>query len=219
MKLFQNKIVVGVICIVIAAILAFLFLPSISKSKSNTEKIYVVKNAVHEGTKIEESMLTEKEVGSYGLPQSIIKDKDKIVGKYASCDITPDDFILSSKLSEFAANQKLDKVMSEGNMLVTVSLDSVASAVGNHLKSGDIIAIVGYANDAVVVYEELKQLEVYSIENENAEKLEDVENNEEAEHLASTVTLIANQVQAEKLIQAEYSGKVHAVFVKRGAVK
>lgn len=219
MKIFQNKIVVGVICIVIAAILAFFFLPSISKSKSNTEKIYAVKNAVAEGTKIEESMLVEKEVGSYGLPQSIIKDKDKIVGKYVSCDITPDDLILSSKLSDYAANQKLDKVMSQGNMLVTVSLDSVASAVGNHLKSGDIISIVGYANDAVVVYEELKALEVYSIENENAEKLEDVENNEEAEHLASTVTLIANQVQAEKLIQAEYSGKVHAVFVKRGAVK
>ena len=219
MKIFQNKIVVGVICIVIAAILAFFFLPSISKSKSNTEKIYAVKNAVAEGTKIEESMLVEKEVGSYGLPQSIIKDKDKIVGKYASCDITPDDLILLSKLSDYAANQKLDKVMSQDNMLVTVSLDSVASAVGNHLKSGDIISIVGYANDAVVVYEELKALEVYSIENENAEKLEDVENNEEAEHLASTVTLIANQVQAEKLIQAEYSGKVHAVFVKRGAVK
>ena len=219
MKIFQNKIVVGVICIVIAAILAFFFLPSISKSKSNTEKIYAVKNAVAEGTKIEESMLVEKEVGSYGVPQSIIKEKDKIVGKYASCDITPDDLILSSKLSDYAANQKLDKVMSQGNMLVTVSLDSVASAVGNHLKSGDIISIVGYANDAVVVYEELKSLEVQSIENENAEKLEDVENNEEAEHLASTVTLIANQVQAEKLIQAEYSGKVHAVFVKRGAVK
>ena len=219
MKIFQNKIVVGVICIVIAAILAFFFLPSISKSKSNTEKIYALKNAVAEGTKIEESMLVEKEVGSYGLPQSIIKDKDKIVGKYASCNITPDDLILTSKLSDFAANQKLDKVMSQGNMLVTVSLDSVASAVGNHLKSGDIISIVGYANDVVVAYEELRALEVYSIENENAEKLEDVENNEEAEHLASTVTLIVNQVQAEKLIQAEYSGKVHAVFVKRGAVK
>ena len=219
MKIFQNKIVIGVICIVIAAILAFFFLPSISKSKSNTEKIYTVKNAITEGTKIEESMLTEKEVGSYGLPQSIIKDKDKIVGKYASCDISPDDLILSSKLSDYAANQKLDKIMSQGNMLVTVSLDSVASAVGNYLKSGDIISIVGYANDTVVVYEELKELEVYSIENENAEKLEDVENNEEAEHLASTVTLIVSQIQAEKLIQAEYSGKVHAVFVKRGAVK
>lgn len=219
MKIFQNKIVVGVICIVIAAILAFFFLPSISKSKSNTEKIYALKNAVAKGTKIEESMLVDKEVGSYGLPQSIIKDKDKIVGKYASCDITPDDLILSSKITDYAANQKLDKVMSQGNMLVTVSLDSVASAVGNHLKSGDIISIVGYANDVVVAHEELKALEVYSIENENAEKLEDVENDEEAEHLASTVTLIVNQVQAEKLIQTEYSGKVHAVFVKRGAVK
>ena len=84
MKIFQNKIVVGVICIVIAAILAFFFLPSISKSKSNTEKIFVVKNAVAEGTKIEESMLVEKEVGSYGLPQSIIKDKDKIIAITAS---------------------------------------------------------------------------------------------------------------------------------------
>ena len=219
MKLFQNKIVVGVICIVIAAVMAFIFLPSISKSKSNTIKIYSVKNIIHEGSKIEESMITEKEVGSYGLPESVVKDKDKIVGKYASCDITPDDLILSSKLSDYAANQKLDKVMSQGKMLVTVSLDSVAAAVGNHLKTGDIISIVGYSNDSVVVYEELKELEVYSIENENAEKLEDVENNEEAEHLASTVTLVVTQVQAEKLIQAEYSGKVHAVFVKRGAVK
>ena len=219
MKLFQNKIVVGVICIVIAAVMAFIFLPSISKSKSNTIKIYSVKNIIHEGSKIEESMITEKEVGSYGLPESVVKDKDKIVGKYAACDITPDDLILSSKLSDYAANQKLDKVMSQGKMLVTVSLDSVAAAVGNHLKTGDIISIVGYSNDSVVVYEELKELEVYSIENENAEKLEDVENNEEAEHLASTVTLVVTQVQAEKLIHAEYSGKVHAVFVKRGAVK
>lgn len=219
MKLFQNKMVVGVICIVIAAVMAFIFLPSISKSKSNTIKIYSVKNIIHEGSKIEESMITEKEVGSYGLPESVVKDKDKIVGKYAACDITPDDLILSSKLSDYAANQKLDKVMSQGKMLVTVSLDSVAAAVGNHLKTGDIISIVGYSNDSVVVYEELKELEVYSIENENAEKLEDVENNEEAEHLASTVTLVATQVQVEKLIQAEYSGKVHAVFVKRGAVK
>ena len=219
MKLFQNKIVVGVICIVIAAVMAFIFLPSISKSKSNTIKIYSVKNIIHEGSKIEESMITEKEVGSYGLPESVVKDKDKIVGKYASCDITPDDLILSSKLSDYAANQKLDKVMNQGKMLVTVSLDSVAAAVGNHLKTGDIISIVGYSNDSVVVYEELKELEVYSIENENAEKLEDVENNEEAEHLASTVTLVVTQVQAEKLIHAEYSGKVHAVFVKRGAVK
>ena len=219
MKIFQNKIAVGIMCIIIAAILAFVFLPSISKSKSSTIKIYNLKNAVAEGTRIDESMLTEKEIGSYGLPKSIVNAKSKLIGKYAACSILPDDLILSSKLSKYAGNQKLDKIVNEGKMLVTVSLDSVASAVGNHLKTGDIISIIGYADDTVVVYEELKELEIYSIENENAQKLEDIENDDEAEQLASTVTLVVNQVQAEKLIQTEYSGKVHAVLVKRGAVE
>ena len=219
MKIFHNKTIIGVMCILIAAILAFFFLPSISKSKSNTEQVFVLKNAVAEGTKIEEAMLVEKEIGSFGLPESLVKDKAQIIGKYAACDISADDVILSSKLSDYAANQKLDGVMNQGKMLVTVSLDTVAAAVGNHLKVGDIISILGYSNDTVVSYDELKELEVYRIENENAENLEDIEGNEEAEQLASTVTLIVNKIQAEKLVQAEYFGKVHAVFVKRGAVK
>lgn len=219
MKIFHNKIIIGVICIVVAAVLAFFFLPSISRSKSSTERIYVLKNAITEGTKIEETMLIEKEVGSFGLPKSLVKEKNKIVGKYASCAISADDLILSSKLSDFAANQKLDSVMGQGKMLVTVSLNTVAAAVGNHLKAGDIISILGYSDNTVVAYEELKELEVYCVENDNAENLEEVEGDEESSQLAATVTLIANKEQAERLIQVEYSGKVHAVFVKRGAVK
>ena len=219
MKIFQNKIIVGIICIIVAAILAFFFLPSINRKKGDTEKIYMFKTSVAEGTKIEESMLVEKEVGSYGLPESLVREKDKIVGKYAMCNITNDDLILSSKLGDYAANQKLDDVMKNGYMLVTVSLDTVASAIGNHLKSGDIISIIGYSDNTVVAYEELKEVEVYSVENKNAEKLEEVENTEDAEHLASTVTLIVNQIQAEKLVHAEYSGKVHAIFVRRGGAK
>ena len=219
MKMLQSKVLIGVICIIIAAMLAFFMIPSINKSKSNTENIYVLINAIDEGTKIDETMIIEKEVGSFGLPDTVVKDKDKIVGKYAMCDLYADEFIVSSKLSDYAVNRKLDSVMEHGNMLVTVSLDSVAAGVGNHLKEGDIINIVGFANDNIISYEELKNLEIYSIENEDAENLEDIENKEDAEHLASTVTLIVNQLQAEKLIQTEYAGKVHAVFVRRGAAK
>ena len=39
MKLFQNKIAVGVICIVLAAILAFFLLPSINKGKNGTVRL------------------------------------------------------------------------------------------------------------------------------------------------------------------------------------
>ena len=215
MKIFQNKIFVGVICIIIAALFAFLFLPMINRGKSNTEKVFVLRSPVKEGAQIEESMIMEKEVGSYGLPKSTVKKKDEIVGKFSTCTITPDDIITESKLSEYVTSQELANVMDRNMKLVTVSLDSVAAAVGNNLKPGDVVSIYGYSNNEVVVYDELKTIEVYSVENKNAEKLDDIENDEEAEHIASTITLIASQVQAEKLIHAEYSGKVHAVFVRR----
>lgn len=219
MKIFQNKIFVGVGCVVLAAVMAFILLPSVNRSKNGTVKILKLKENISAGTQIDETMLEEKEVGKYGLPESIVNDKDKVVGKFAACSISSDDLILSSKLSDFAASKKLDGVMNAGKMLVTVSLDSVAAAVGNHLQSGDIVSIIGYADNTVTAYEELKNLEVFSVENDDAQNLDDVENDENAEKIASNITLIVNQAQAEKLVQAEYSGKVHAVFVKRGAAE
>lgn len=219
MKVFQNKIFVGVGCVVLAAVMAFILLPSVNRSKNGTVKILMLKENISAGTQIDEAMLEEKEVGKYGLPESIVNDKDKVVGKFAACSISSDDLILSSKLSDFATSKKLDGVMNAGKMLVTVSLDSVAAAVGNHLQSGDIVSVIGYADNTVTAYEELKNLEVFSVENDDAQNLDDVENDENAEKIASNITLIVNQTQAEKLVQAEYSGKVHAVFVKRGAAE
>jgi len=219
LKIFQNKIFVGVCCVVLAAVMAFILLPSVNRSKNGTVKILKLKENISAGTQIDEAMLEEKEVGKYGLPESIVNDKDKVVGKFAACSISSDDLILSSKLSDFAASKKLDGVMNAGKMLVTVSLDSVAAAVGNHLQSGDIVSVIGYADNTVTAYEELKNLEVFSVENDDAQNLDDVENDENAEKIASNITLVVNQAQAEKLVQAEYSGKVHAVFVKRGAAE
>lgn len=219
MKIFQNKIFVGVGCVVLAAVMAFILLPSVNRSKNGTVKILKLKENISAGTQIDEAMLEEKEVGKYGLPESIVNDKDKVVGKFAVCSISSDDLILSSKLSDFAASKKLDGVMNAGKMLVTVSLDSVAAAVGNHLQSGDIVSVIGYADNTVTAYEELKNLEVFSVENDDAQNLDDVENDENAEKIASNITLIVDQAQAEKLVQTEYSGKVHAVFVKRGAAE
>ena len=219
MKIFQNKIFVGVGCVVLAAVMAFILLPSVNRSKNGTVKILKLKENISAGTQIDEAMLEEKEVGKYGLPESIVNDKDKVVGKFAACSISSDDLILSSKLSDFAASKKLDGVMNAGKMLVTVSLDSVAAAVGNHLQSGDIVSVIGYVDNTVTAYEELKNLEVFSVENDDAQNLDDVENDENAEKIASNITLVVNQAQAEKLVQTEYSGKVHAVFVKRGAAE
>ena len=217
MKFLQNKIIIGTLCIIVAGAFAFGVLPSMYKGKGGTEKIVKVNATISAGTKIEEAMLVETEVGSFGLPENVIRDKQDVVGKFARTEISADDLILKSKLSDFAANEKLDGIKSNGQKLITVTLPSIAAGVGNHLQSGDIISLICFVGDAPVIYEELKNLEVYSIENDDAQNIEDANPDEdETDKIAATLTLIVNDIQAEKLVAAEYSGKLHAVFEKRG---
>ena len=220
MRFLHSKIVIGGICIVVAAIFAFVMLPGMYKDKGETVKVLKLDHTVPAGTKITEDMLKETEVGSFGLPKNAIKDKKKAVVKYARVEIVPEDILLESKISKFATDEKLDSIMNSDKKLVTVSLPSIAAGVGNNLQPGDIVSVLLYADNAVVVHEELKDLEVYNIENDNAQNLEDVSKEEdEREKIASTVTLIVTPLQAEKLVNAEYSGKLHMIFERRGSVE
>ncbi len=213
MKVLQNKIVIGAACIILAAIFAFGLLPNMYKDRGETEKIIKVNAEIPAGTKISEELLVEAEVGSYGLPESVVKNKDEIVGKFAKTNISPDDMILKSKISDYAANERLDNIFNSGNKLISISLPSIAAGVGNHLKAGDVISIIYYANDKPIVVEELKHIEVYSVENDDAQNVEaQASEDEEIDRVASTVTLIVSDAQAEKIVNAEYSGKIHAVL-------
>lgn len=217
MRFLHSKIIIGGICIVVAAVFAFVILPGMYKDKGETTKVLKLNQTVSAGTKITEEMLKETEVGSFGIPDNVIKDKKKAVGKFARTEILPEDIILESKLSKYATNEKLDSIMNSGKKLITVSLPSIAAGVGNNLQPGDIVSILLYADNAVVVSEELKNIEVYSIENDNAQNLDEVSSEEdEREKIAATITLIVDAAQAEKLVNAEYSGKLHVVFERRG---
>lgn len=214
MKIFQNRLFVGGACIALSAVIAFAVVPIINKSKSNTETVIKVKADVLAGTKLEEDMLVETEVGSYGLPENVIKKKEDVIGKFANCTIKTEDFIVLSKISDYAANEKLDKIAAEGKKLITVTVSSLAAGVGNHLRAGDYVSVLMYDDNSVEAFEELKSIEIYSIENSDAISIEDAEESDAG--LSATVTLIVNDAQAQKLVYSEYAGKLHIVFERRG---
>lgn len=110
-KVFENKILVGGICIVVAAILAFLILPSMYKQKEKTIFICRLMSDIPAGTKIETEMLKLVEVGSYGLPETVVKNTDDIVGKYAKVSMTTDDYLYASKFADYVSDERLDKAV------------------------------------------------------------------------------------------------------------
>ena len=216
-KLFENKLVIGGICIVVAAILAFLVLPGMYKQKEKTIYICRLQSDISAGTRIEAEMLKTVEVGSYGLPESVVKNPDELVGKYAKVSMTADDYLFSSKFADYVSDERFDRAVSEGKRLIAVSVPSNAASVANQLRAGDKVTVAYYADDDVLIDDALKGMEICSVENKDAQNLENVQNSEDNEDtIAASVTLVATEEQASKLINAEYSGKLHIILESRG---
>lgn len=183
------------------------------------------------GTKIEDRYLAKVEVGKFGLPEEIINDRSLIIGKVAKTNIAKGDYLFPQKLGNFVADEKLDRIAENEQRLVTISVASAAAGLSSHLQSGDTVTVAVFLEGAsggqdispqVILYPELHGLEVYSVENARTQDTAEVRK-QQSESQSSTgdpvpkaVTLIATEAQAEKLIQAEYTGKLHMILEKRG---
>lgn len=231
MKLLKNRIFLSVLCLVLAAVVSFLLLPRFYADKSATVTVLRAAEDIPAGTELTEQHLVSVEVGSYGLPEGVLNDKTQLIGKVAQTDIAKGDYLFSQKVGDYLANELLDRIVKNNQRLVTVSVPSVAAGLSSHLLAGDIVTVAVFMEKAsngqdsspqVILYPELKGLEVYSVENARTQDTAEMREQQKESQSGSsdpvpkTVTLIVTESQAEKLIEAEYTGKLHLIFEKRG---
>ncbi|KUO71747.1 MAG: pilus assembly protein CpaB [Clostridia bacterium BRH_c25] len=231
MKLLKNRIFLSILCIVIAACVSFLLLPRFYEQKSATVMILRASEDIPVGTEITDKYLANVEVGGYGLPQGFINDKALIVGKIAQTDIAKGDYFFPQKLGEFVVNELFDRIAGNNQRLVTISVPSIAAGLSSHLQNGDIVTVAVFLERAsdgqdsspqVILYPELKGLEVYSVENARTQDTAEVRKQQSdsqsstGDPIPKAITLIVTEAQAKRLIEAEYTGKLHLIFEKRG---
>lgn len=231
MKLLKNRIFLSVLCLLVAAGVSFLLLPRFYEDKSATVMMLRAAQDIPAGTELTEQHLVSVEVGKYGLPEGVLKDKTEIVGKVAQTAIVKGDYFFPRKLGSFMVSAQLDRIVKNDQRLVTISVSSIAAGLSSHLLAGDIVTVAVFMDKAsdvqdsspqVILYPELKGLEVYGVENARTQdtgQMREQQNNSQSgssDPVPKAVTLIATEVQAEKLIQAEYTGKLHLIFEKRG---
>ena len=87
MKIFRNRTVIGVLCILLALVICFGVTPLFSRSASEKAEIVRVTADIKEGDEITAEMVQTVEVGAYNLPSGIMTEKDEVVGKYATADL------------------------------------------------------------------------------------------------------------------------------------
>lgn len=222
MSFLKNRTVIGVICIVLSLIICFAVTPLFNKGMSQKTEIVRVTKDIKIGDEITKDMVQTVEVGGYNLPEDVVKNTETVLGKFASADMVPGDYIISSKIADepAAENAYLYNLTGE-KQAMSVSVKSFATGLSGKLVSGDIVSIIApdyKKQGATVIPSELQYVEVIAVTagsgyDANTGEQEDAEEKE----LPSTVTLLVTPEQSKILAMLEADGNLHISLVYRGS--
>ena len=219
MKIFRNRTVIGVLCILLALIICFGVTPLFSRSASEKTEIVRVTKDIKEGDEITAEMVQTVEVGAYNLQQNLMTDKKEVVGKYATADLAAGDYILSSKLSAVPAAENAYLYNLDGKkQAISVTIKSFATGLSGKLESGDIVTVIVadyQGKGETAIPPELQYVEVISVTASSGYDANTGEVVDEKE-LPSTVTLLVTTEQAKVLAELEQDSELHLALVYRG---
>lgn len=219
MKIFRNRTVIGVLCILLALIICFGVTPLFSRSASEKTDIVRVTKDIKEGDEITAEMVQTVEVGAYNLPQNLMTDKKEVVGKYATADLAAGDYILSSKLSAVPAAENAYLYNLDGKkQAISVTIKSFATGLSGKLESGDIVTVIVadyQGKGETAIPPELQYVKVISVTASSGYDANTGEVVDEKE-LPSTVTLLVTTEQAKVLAELEQDSELHLALVYRG---
>ncbi|MCI1965096.1 MAG: SAF domain-containing protein [Oscillospiraceae bacterium] len=229
MKIFKNRTTLGILSIVISLLICFGITPLFNKTISQKTEIVRVAKEIKLGDKITKDMVQIVEVGGYNLPENVIKNKDTVVGTFATADLSVGDYILNTKISKTPEqdNAYLYRLNGE-KQAISLTLKTFASGLSGKLQSGDIVSVIApdYKKQGLtVIPPELKYVEVISVtapSGYDANQRDAGPNSPSAEdekELPTTVTLLATAEQSNILAELESDGKSHVSLVYRGDLK
>ena len=220
-KFLKNRIILGLICIVVSLLICFGITPMFNDALKSKVTLVRVTKEIRTGEQITDKMVTSVEAVGYNLPSNVIYKIEEVVGKYANADLYKGDYILKSKLSDtpMLRNAYLNKLNGE-NRAISVSIKSFASGLSGKLEAGDIVSLIAAdvgSQRETLVYPELQYVEIIATTGSSGsdQNVQERGNGEE-EELASTITVLASPEQSRLLAELEQTGKLHAALVFRG---
>ena len=224
MNLLKNRTVLGVICILLSLLICFGVTPLFNKTVSQKTEIVRVTKEIKAGDEITKDMVQIAEVGGFGLPENVIRQKDTVIGKYAKADLSIGDYILNTKLSDIPAAENAYLYNLDGSkQAMSVTIKSFANGLSGKLQSGDIVSVIApdyKKQGSTVIPAELKYVEIISVTAPSGYDANtgEIKSNDDERELPSTVTLLVSSEQSKVLAELEADGKLHLSLVYRGTL-
>lgn len=220
MKL-NNRFIFGLLSLLLAAVIAFIALPTIARQTNGKTEIVRVKEPVLKGAAISDKDVETVEVGSYNLPANIARSAKDVVGLYATADFAVGDYILSTKISTLpvTSDVALNDIPS-GKVAISLTVKTLASGLSDKLQPDDIIRIYHFLDVAEEI-PELRFVRVLSVTDSdgvNVDNTKELTEDEEKQQSA-TITVLASPEQAKIITALENDGVAHVALICRNNEK
>ncbi len=143
----RGRLLIGLLCLVIAAAVAFFLLPRLFASQSETENVIRVATDIPAGTVITKDMITTSDVGSYGLSSDVIRDEAEAIGMVAAEPLYTGEYLNGRRLvteEEYAGSKSSLAQLPAGMNVVTIEIPGSSAGVAGVLRSGDQVDVYEY---------------------------------------------------------------------------
>ena len=206
MKL-NNRFIFGILSLLLAAVIAFVALPTIARQTNGKEEIVRITQPVLKGEQISSENAEVVEVGGYNLPSNIAHQLSDVNGLYATADLAVGDYILTSKISSVpvSSDVALNSIPS-GKVAISLTVKTLASGLSDKLQPGDIIRIYHFLDTAAEV-PELRFVKVLSVTDSDGINVD--------KQQSATITVLASPEQAKIITGLENDGVAHVALISR----
>ena len=219
----NNRFIYGILSIILAALIAFVAIPTVASKTNSTQEIVRMKNNVTRGTQITADDIELVEVGGFNLPLTVARKLEDVSGTYAAANLYVGDYILPEKVSSTPISSDLSlNEIPDGKVAISITTQTLATALSDKLQSGDIIRLYHYNDENVLEpvsdIPELRFVKVLSVTDSKGLDIDYTTPPEEDEERQQTATLtvLATPEQAMLLTRYENEGMLHIALISRG---
>lgn len=186
----KKKTAIAASCVAASLILAFGAAPLYNHIFNKSVMVVRANTKITQNEKITSDMLETVSVSAKNLPAGTYSDTSKVVGEYATTDISAHDDVTKSKLSSKSAT------LPDGQMLITIPVKTVAAGLNGNIQPGDIVSLYGVnGNSGTTAAETLQDLEYVRVYSSSVVSASDSDGNTNN----MTLTLYVDKQQAADL--------------------
>jgi pilus assembly protein CpaB len=221
LKINKKRVVVGAICIVISALIAFIGIPLTVNSITDTVEVLRATSDIRPGDMLSKNNCKVIKMNKEGLPDNYLtKLPDYDI--YSTSYIGIEGFILENSITTQASEEMSLTNIPSGKVAISFTMQGDATSFDNQFKAGDIVQfleydyIAGTDGGSTSVNKLLNYVKLISVNTDYGVEVTDKDKDNTKYTVA---TVIVTPEQAQEIVRLEQEGNVHLVLIYRGEVE